>query len=49
MLQVREERRSAYRFLWENQNEIYHLEDKGVNGRIILKRVLNSLGGRGLD
>jgi hypothetical protein len=32
-----------------NLNERDHLEDVGINGRIILQWMLNSMGGRGLD
>ena len=31
------ERRGVYRVLWGNMRERNHLEDPGVNGRIILR------------
>ena len=33
-------------FWWENLRKRYHFEDLGVDGRIILKWILNKLAGR---
>jgi hypothetical protein len=44
------ERRGAYRALVGNVREGDHLEDPGIDGRIILKWIFERLdGGRGLD
>jgi hypothetical protein len=44
-----EDRRGAYRVWWENLRERVHLEDPGVNGRIILRRIFRKhYGGHGL-
>jgi hypothetical protein len=38
------------RYWWENLREGDHLEDRGVDGRIILKCILEKWdGGHGLD
>jgi hypothetical protein len=42
------ERRDAYRVLVEKPEENNHLEDTGVDGRMILKWILNMLDG-GMD
>jgi hypothetical protein len=39
MWYVTEERRGTYVVLWEDLSERDHLEDLGVDGRIILKRI----------
>jgi hypothetical protein len=36
------ERRGVYRFWWGNLRERYHLEDPGVDGRIILKWIFRT-------
>jgi hypothetical protein len=38
-------RRDAYRVLWGNLRERGHLEDLGVNERIILKRIFKKWHG----
>jgi len=43
------ERRSAYRVLVTDLRERNHLESLGIDGRVILKWILDRLGGRGLD
>jgi len=40
------ERRDAYRASLKKRN---HLQDLGADGRLILKWMLNRLGGHGLD
>jgi hypothetical protein len=37
---MNEEKRNAYRILWESQKERDHREDQGVGGWTILKGVL---------
>jgi hypothetical protein len=44
-----EKRRDAYRVRWEDLKERYHLENQGVDGRVILKKLKNRLRGSGLD
>jgi len=39
------ERRGAYRFLWGELRERHHLEDLGVDGRIIQTFISWKLGG----
>jgi hypothetical protein len=46
---VWEEREIHVRFWRGDVNEIDHLEGLGVDGRILLKWILNNIGGRGLD
>jgi hypothetical protein len=36
-------------FRWGNRRERDHLEDVGVDGRVMLKWMLNRLGGHGLN
>jgi hypothetical protein len=43
------EKRNAYMFCYGNLKAKYHLEELGKYGKIILKRILNRMGGRGLD
>jgi hypothetical protein len=43
-----EERRGAYRVLWGNLRERGHLEDPGVDWRIILRRIFRKWDG-GID
>ena len=44
------ERRGAYRAEWGNLREGDHLEDLGVDGRVILNWIFETLGGeRRLD
>ena len=45
----REDKRSAYRVLVWNLKERDHLEDLGLNGRILLKMDLQEVGWRGMD
>jgi hypothetical protein len=46
----REERRRAYRvFWWGNLRERGHLEDPGVDGRIILRWILRKWDVGGMD
>jgi hypothetical protein len=42
------ERRGTFKILVGNWKERGHLEDPGVDGRIVLKWILNSFGGHGL-
>jgi hypothetical protein len=41
--------RGAYRVWWGNLNETDHLEELGVDEKIILKCILNVMEGHGLD
>jgi len=44
------EKRYAYRFWWGNLRERDHLEDPGVDGRLILRWIFRKWnGGHGLD
>jgi hypothetical protein len=44
------ERRGAYRVSWGNLREREHLEDPGIDGRIILRWIFRKWnGGHGLD
>jgi hypothetical protein len=44
------ERRGVYRFWWGNLKERDHLEDPGVDGRIILEWIFRNMNvGHGLD
>jgi len=43
------EREGTAGFWWGNLRERNPFEDLGIEGRIILKLILNHLGGRGLD
>jgi hypothetical protein len=43
------DRRGACRVVVVNMREEDHLENLSVGGMVILKRILNLFGGRGLD
>jgi hypothetical protein len=49
MRHVWEERKIRVRFRRGNVKESGHLQDLGVDGRILLKRIFNNIGGGGLD
>jgi len=43
------ERRGVYRVWWGNLNERDHLEDPGIDGRIILRWIFRKLDWGGMD
>jgi hypothetical protein len=45
----RGKRRGVYSMWWGNLNERDYLEELGVDGKVILKCILNGMEGHGLD
>jgi hypothetical protein len=43
------EKKTAYRVVVGKSEGRYHLEDKGVEGKLIIKFILNWMGRSGLD